>query len=399
MEEHILREHIQQEEASLAELAGALEDLTQEQMEHQVRLAQLGGVLDTKAAQLANIEARMQEAQNAVEQARLELEHLAEQQRRNEEYIQTAAAENAQRQVLQGELRSALEELKQRHQSVQKERAVLRADLVQVEKEQLRRERALYRLEVELGQLEGQQDQLRQALAERELSLAAVLNRRVTLKESALKGSIEELRRQIRELGLVNPTAPEEYERVLERCAFLRQQLEDLNEARADLMDVINEMDRLCRTRLREVFQEVRTEFQRLFSWLFQGGSADLVLTDPDSILTTGIDVLARPPGKKLQNLLLLSGGERALTAIALLFAIRRVKPSPFWVLDEIDATLDESNLERFNQLMKEFSQDTQFLVVTHRQRTMEHAHTLYGVTMGEEGVSQIISVALRRSS
>jgi chromosome segregation protein len=322
---------------------------------------------------------------------------LAAQQRENEAYIEQAAAGNAQRQVDQQELRRELEEKLAARQGLQQEKAELGAELKEVQREQLRRERALYRLEVELGQLESQEEQVRETLAERGLSLAAILNREVQAKEPELKARIEELRQQIRDLGLVNPTAHEEYERVLERCSFLENQLADLNEARAGLLDVISEMDKLCRTRLQEVFDQVRLEFQKLFSWLFQGGSADLVMTDPQSILTTGIDVLARPPGKKLQNLLLLSGGERALTAIALLFAIRRVKPVPFWVLDEIDATLDESNLHRFNQLMQEFAQDTQFLVVTHRQTTMESAHTLYGVTMGEEGVSQIISVALKQ--
>lgn len=210
-----------------------------------------------------------------------------------------------------------------------------------------------------------------------------------------MKRNIADLRSQIKELGLVNPGATQEYERVMERCSFLQTQLEDLNEARESLQDVINEMDKLCRTKLWDVFRQVQVEFQKMFSQLFLGGKAELVLTDPESILTTGIDVMARPPGKKLQNLLVLSGGERALTAIALLFAIRKVQPTPFWVLDEIDAALDESNLGRFVELMEDFSKDTQFLVVTHRPRTMEAAHTLYGVTMGDEGCSQIISVAL----
>ena len=397
MEEQMLRDHIQKEEEGLAEMAAALERLANEHTEQQVHVAELKGVLENKRTHLTNLDQRKKEALAFVEQAQLELDQIAGEQRKNEEYIAAAAAENVQRQARQDELREELERWKLERQAVQKEKAQLGKELTEAQQEQLRRERALYRLEVELGQLASQQDQIREALAERDLSLAAVLNREVKQKEAALKRFMEELRGQIRALGLVNPTAHEEYERVLERCSFLQNQLEDLNEARAGLLDVINEMDKLCRTRLREVFEQVRVEFQKLFAWLFQGGSADLVMTDPESILTTGIDVLAKPPGKKLQNLLLLSGGERALTAIALLFAIRRVKPTPFWVLDEIDATLDEGNLERFNQLMEEFSTDTQFLVITHRQRTMEHAHTLYGVTMGEQGVSQIISVALRQ--
>ena len=397
LEEQLLREHIHKEEEGLAELAASLEQLSQEHTGQQLHLVELKGLLENKRTQLSNLVRRKEEALAAVDQAQGEMTELAAQQRENEAYIKQAAAGNAQRQVDQQELRRELEEKLAARQGLQQEKAELGAELKEVQREQLRRERALYRLEVELGQLESQEEQVRETLAERGLSLAAILNREVQAKEPELKARIEELRQQIRDLGLVNPTAHEEYERVLERCSFLENQLADLNEARAGLLDVISEMDKLCRTRLQEVFDQVRLEFQKLFSWLFQGGSADLVMTDPQSILTTGIDVLARPPGKKLQNLLLLSGGERALTAIALLFAIRRVKPVPFWVLDEIDATLDESNLHRFNQLMQEFAQDTQFLVVTHRQTTMESAHTLYGVTMGEEGVSQIISVALKQ--
>ena len=396
-EEQLLREHIQQEEARLAELAASMERLNQERTAKQVRTAEFKGFMESKRTNLVNLEQRRREALLAVEQAQAELDQISLERSRNEEYIARAAQENAQRQVQLAELKAELEQRRGELQAAQKERADLGAELAQVQKEQLRRERTLYRLEVELGQLADEQEHVRESLTERGLSLTAIVNRQVPQKEAELKNAIEELRRQIRELGLVNPTAHEEYERVVERCSFLEKHLSDLNEARAGLLDVISEMDKLCRTRLREAFAQVRVEFQELFSRLFQGGSADLVLTDPESILATGIDVLARPPGKKLQNLLLLSGGERALTAIALLFAIRRVKPVPFWVLDEIDATLDESNLERFSQLMHEFSQETQFLVITHRERTMERADTLYGVTMGAEGVSQIISVALRQ--
>ena len=396
-EEQRRREQIQAQEAALVHLAGSVESLAHQHTQEQVRLAELKGVLENRRMHAANLEQRISEAQGTAGQAQGDLDQIAADRLQNEQYIKDAGEANAKRRQQQKELQAALDFRKQERHRVQQERAQLGQELIQVQKDQLRRERALYRLETELSQLQSGQEQIREALTERGLSLASIVNREVQKKEAALKRSIEDLRSQIRDLGLVNPTAAEEYERVVERCSFLQDQLADLNEARASLMDVINEMDKLCRTRLREVFDQVRQEFQTLFTWLFQGGSADLVLTDPESILTTGIDVLARPPGKKLQNLLLLSGGERALTAIALLFAIRRVKPVPFWVLDEIDATLDESNLERFSALMQEFSQDTQFLVITHRTRTMENADTLYGVTMGDQGVSQIISVALNR--
>lgn len=394
-EEQARRSEIQREETALSELATAVEEVGAARTQEQVRLAELKGSLENQRIQLANLVQQKKQAQNLLEQSHRELEELAEGRVANEEAIRrTELALEEQRQH-QAELEEALARQKDELGRVQEERSRLGAELVQKQKEQLSKERALYRLEVELSQLEAEQEQIKEALAERELTLASIVNREVERSETALKRDIEVLRGEIRDLGLVNPAANEEYEQVLERCAFLRTQLADLDEARESLQDVINEMDKLCRTKLKEVFEQVRVEFQKLFKRLFVGGTADLVLTDPDSILTTGIDVLAKPPGKKLQNLLLLSGGERALTAIALLFAIRRVKPTPFWVLDEIDAALDESNLERFTELMMEFSQDTQFLVVTHRPTTMEAAHTLYGVTMGDEGVSQIISVEL----
>lgn len=394
-EEQERRNQIQREEEVLRELAATIEQLAEGETKKRVRLAELKGELENQRIRLANLEQQQGACLQASQSALQEVERLEQDQAANEQIILDTQKANEERKQKQVQLQVYLAKKKQERQEVQKESSQVGTELIQAQKEQLQRERALYKLEVELGQVEESKEQILSVLRERELSLVSILNREVETKESTLKKTMEDLRGQIRQLGMVNPAANEEYERVLERCSFMREQLEDLDEARESLQNVINEMDKLCRTKLQEVFEQVRVEFQRIFSRLFVGGTADLVLTDPESILTTGIDVLAKPPGKKLQNLLLLSGGERALTAIALLFAIRRVKPVPFWVLDEIDAALDESNLVRFNELMEEYSQETQFLVVTHRQSTMEMAHSLYGVTMGEQGVSQIISVAL----
>jgi chromosome segregation protein len=147
--------------------------------------------------------------------------------------------------------------------------------------------------------------------------------------------------------------------------------------------------------RFAESFERIREEFQHVFVQMFGGGRADLHLTEPHNLLETGIEIVAQPPGKKLQNLTLLSGGERALAAIALLFAVLRIKPVPFCVLDEVDAALDEANLTRFTKYMREFSSKTQFIIITHRKRTMEGADVLYGITMQESGVSKLVSVKL----
>lgn len=209
------------------------------------------------------------------------------------------------------------------------------------------------------------------------------------------QADIKELKRQITILGEVNLGAIEEYTRVSERYEFLSEQKNDLVEAKTTLYQVIREMDEEMSKRFKITFDAISREFRIVFTKLFGGGRADLVLNDPDNLLETGIDVVAQPPGKKLQNLQLLSGGERALTAMALLFAILQVKPVPFCVLDEVEAALDEANVTRFAQYLREFSEQTQFIVVTHRKGTMEEADVLYGVTMEEGGVSKLVSVKL----
>ncbi|MCL6516450.1 chromosome segregation protein SMC [Alicyclobacillus sp.] len=211
----------------------------------------------------------------------------------------------------------------------------------------------------------------------------------------AARREADRLRRAMAELGTVNAGAIEEWERLRERLAFLTQERDDLERARADLNRVIDEMDEEMSRRFLQTFEQIRAEFQVSFRQLFDGGRADLTLTAPDQPLTTGIEVIAQPPGKKLQNLNLLSGGERALTAMALLFAILKVRPVPFCVLDEVEAALDEANVGRFAQQLRRFSDETQFIVITHRRGTMEEADVLYGVTMQESGVSSLIGVRL----
>ncbi|MEE6448964.1 chromosome segregation protein SMC [Gottfriedia acidiceleris] len=203
------------------------------------------------------------------------------------------------------------------------------------------------------------------------------------------------LKRSIEELGTVNIGAIDEYERVSERHDFLQEQRTDLNEAKITLYNVISEMDEEMTKRFETSFSAIREKFQVVFTQLFGGGRADLVLTDKENLLLTGVDIVAQPPGKKLQNLGLLSGGERALTAIALLFAILQVRPVPFCVLDEVEAALDEANVARFAKFLKYFSEQTQFIVITHRKGTMEECDVLYGVTMQEYGVSTLVSVRL----
>ncbi|ATW24627.1 chromosome segregation protein SMC [Candidatus Formimonas warabiya] len=223
----------------------------------------------------------------------------------------------------------------------------------------------------------------------------ALLKKKEIVSKRAVALRISEIEKEIAILGTVNLNAIEEYDRVNERYQFLSLQQKDLVEAREALYKVIGEMDRIMTQRFQDTFWAVSHQFNHTFNQLFGGGFAELRLTDPGNLLETGVEIVVQPPGKRLQHLSLLSGGEKALTGIALLFAILIVRPSPFCVLDEIEAALDEANVDRFAAHLHQFSGKTQFIVVSHRQGTMEIADVLYGVTMEENGISKSLSVKL----
>ncbi|WP_225047509.1 chromosome segregation protein SMC [Lacticaseibacillus kribbianus] len=210
-----------------------------------------------------------------------------------------------------------------------------------------------------------------------------------------LKSRLKLLRRGLDELGPINPNAIAEYDAVKERYDFLTKQQDDLLEAKAMLQKTMGELDSEVASRFAAMFTATNQAFTEIFPRMFGGGSAQLSLTDPDDLLNTGIEISAQPPGKKLQRLSLLSGGERALTAIVLLFAILQVRPVPFSILDEVEASLDEVNVNRFGEFLRHYSSDTQFIVITHRRGTMLAANMLYGVTMQESGVSSMVAVSL----
>ncbi|HEX3033319.1 MAG TPA: AAA family ATPase, partial [Bacillota bacterium] len=287
------------------------------------------------------------------------------------------AAERQARTELGGSLADMERQIRQRQQ----EQARVQQELHTAELRQTRLE-----TEVEAGVnrlWEEYQLTFEQALLEKQ----EIPNRRTVVSR------INELKTNINALGVVNLGAIEEYARVKERYEFLQRQYKDLDQAKAGLFQVIDEINQIMTSRFSEAFRAINGHFNDVFQKLFGGGRAELILTDANNLLETGLDIMAQPPGKKPQHLSLLSGGERALTAIALLFAILTVKPSPFCVLDEIEASLDEANVRRFADYVKEFSQATQFIVVTHRKGTMEVADALYGITMDETGVSKVVSM------
>jgi chromosome segregation protein len=232
---------------------------------------------------------------------------------------------------------------------------------------------------------------------EYEMTLNHALNFKSETESSltTMKKEVHDLKQKIKALGDINVNAIEDYKNLVERFEFLTTQREDLLTAEEKLLDIIAELDEAMRIQFKEKFNEINEQFNQVFKELFGGGRGILELTNSDDVLEAGIKIVAQPPGKKLQNMMLLSGGERAFTAIALLFAIQRLKPSPFCVLDEIEAALDDANVDRFAQYLHKLSQHTQFIIITHRKGTMESADALYGITMQEKGVSTLVSVKL----
>lgn len=217
------------------------------------------------------------------------------------------------------------------------------------------------------------------------------------IDEDEARNKVSIYKSEIRKLGMVNLAAIEEYERVNTRYEFLSNQKEDLLKAEETLLDIMNEMDDVMIEEFKKTFEKIRQEFKVVFRELFHGGNADLILTNPDDILTTGVDIVASPPGKKLTTITLLSGGEKTFTAISLLFAILNVKTVPFCLFDEVEAALDDANVNAFGNYLKNYKNKTQFLIITHKKKTMEYADTLYGITMQESGVSKLVSVKLNQ--
>jgi chromosome segregation protein len=206
---------------------------------------------------------------------------------------------------------------------------------------------------------------------------------------------INELKAEIRELGPVNVAAIEDYAKTKERYSFMKKQHDDLVLAEEKLVRVIQDITQVMKKQFVEQFEIINKNFSLVFKELFEGGHAEVQLADTDSVLESNIDIIVQPPGKKLQNMMLLSGGERAMVAIALIFAILRMRPAPFYILDEIEASLDDANVYKFAEYIRRFTDTLQFIAITHRKGTMEAADILYGVTMQEHGISKVVSMRM----
>jgi chromosome segregation protein len=392
-----LRQEQQQNRAREELLNQKLQSLSDRLTEQKVVLASQREKLKSLENALAYAKQNRQEALEMQERLELELAQLAEQkaslglslaqleEREIQLVLECQQLENGQKR-LEAELVEAQTRLRS-----------LDAELNQLSKVLKELKEEHHQVAMQLTRLEVEWDNAVSRLQEKfQLTWEEAKGRQLELtSRREAENRVRILKKELNELGLVNPNAMAEYERLEERFRFLKTQQEDLLEARKGLFKIIDEMEKIMGRRFKETFEEVEIAFQDVFTYLFNGGKATLQLTDAGNLLESGIDIIAQPPGKKMQNLSLLSGGERALTATALLFALLKVKPSPFCVLDEIESNLDDVNVERVAQFIREFTEQTQFIVVSHRQGTMEAADALYGVTMEEKGVSRLISVKL----
>jgi len=388
--------HIEELEAKYAEQKQQQQTLVDRLTDLKVALGQITEQSKALKQIIVSLQSQMQENRTAAEIAQEEIRNCSEQwlqaQRDilnceagvSELFVEKEKNQESSR-LLHKEIERLLEERKQTEELVRLRRA---------EKEET--EQKINELKIELSQLEVKRQDLVERVQEQlqiDLAKAYENYRDQEVDWERIKEEIAELRDKIERLGNVNIDAIDEQETLEKRHNFLSSQVQDLNSSRAQLQQLINRLNKKSRERFRQTFEEIRGHFQEIFRKLFGGGRADIILEDAEDILESGIEVIARPPGKETRSISLLSGGEKSMTAIALLFAVFKTKPSPFCFLDEVDAALDEANNERFNMLLREFQKDSQFIIITHAKRTMSIADVLFGITMQIRGVSKKISV------
>ena len=251
--------------------------------------------------------------------------------------------------------------------------------------------------EVNCAKLEVKLDNLLEMLTE-EYNLTyeyASVSYNLDMSVDLAREKVKALKKELESLGNVNLGSIDEYERISKRYDFLNNQKCDLENSSNELKDIIKQMDDIMIDKFKNTFDKIKDEFSNIFKLMFKGGTGELKLSNPDDLLNTGIDIIAVPPGKKINSPISLSGGEKALTAICLLFAMLKVKPSPFVILDEAEAALDEVNVDMFGKYLVREKENSQFIVITHKKRMMEYADCLYGITMQESGVSKIVSAVL----
>ncbi len=403
--EEILLTTLEEEEKTLQETLHAkdteLHTLRQAIQVHQAVVSQARVEAETLRERLLGKQKEEENAQWQLSSLNQRREEVAKERTSNAERLTQLSATQEEKSKLLETLQTrrdghqgALSELLKERESLQGQLREFETDISDRRQTLAEAQAAVQEAEFQARTLDQERQRFERSLQEsHQLSIEEARARYGELVPNAEE--LARIRRRLENLGAVNLAAPEEHAQLEERYHFLLTQQQDLLKAKEDLHQAIAKINATTREHFKTTFDQVRKNFQELYQTLFQGGEADVVLTDEHNLLESGIDIVAQPPGKKLQNIALLSGGEKALTAIALLFAFFMVKPSPFCLLDEVDAPLDEANVGRFLNMVKTFAEKTQFIVITHNKRTMEMADILYGVTMAELGVSSLISVKL----
>lgn len=336
----------------------------------------------------AALEKGKKDSRSAIEEKEAKIKEIQEQ-------IQASSEDNSQ-------LKEAIKNISEEKEAVSRQQKNLFQKREEISTRLSDLDKDLFRVQAQAEKLEEHLESLASYMwseYEMTLSQARELKKEEFFSLPEIRRQIEDLKGKIKALGNINVNAIEDYKEVSERYEFMRTQHEDLVNAQAELEKIIEELDTGMRRQFDEKFREIRAEFDKVFKELFGGGRGTLELLEGEDILEAGIQIIAQPPGKKLQNMMQLSGGEKALTAISLLFAIQNLKPSPFCLLDEIEAALDDSNVDRFAGYLHKLTTNTQFIVITHRRGTMMSADRLYGITMQEKGVSTLVSVNLIEDS
>jgi chromosome segregation protein len=368
------------------------------------RVRELTQVIEQRRGELSSFVGRKEHAESEIIESRGLIEKLQhDREQVNAQTAELVAQKQAQDEDVAGH-EEGLREQRRRLTELQEKRGALEVELAQKNMSvQNLRERVQQKYHVSLDSIRSECITITYAdegpakvhvMTPEEMAAAGA----ATDWEAVAK-QVEELQQRIDEMGPVNLVAIEEYEETEQRYQFLSKQHDDLVQAKAQLLEVINRINVQTREMFRETFEKIRDNFRAMFTEVFGGGKADLVLMDESDLLESGIEIVARPPGKQLQTISLLSGGEQTMTAVALLFSIYQVKPSPFCVLDELDAPLDESNINRFIRVLQRFLANSQFIIITHNKRTIGMADVLYGITMQEHGVSKIVSVKFHKAN
>jgi len=419
-------------QSQVQELTGSLENLRQERdaantglTESRVALAAEEQMCASYQQQRQSLEQRIRELTQVIQQRRSELSSFVVRKEQAESEIQESRGLIEKLQHDREQVNAQTAELVAQKQSQDADVSAREETLREQRRHLTEQQERRGAIDVELAQKNMAVENLRERIQQKyHVSLDSIRSECITItyadegparvhvmtpEEMAAAGAatdwnavaqqVQALQQRIDEMGPVNLVAIEEYEETEQRYQFLSKQHDDLVQAKAQLLEVINRINVQTREMFRDTFEKIRESFRAMFTEVFGGGKADLVLMDENDLLESGIDIVARPPGKQLQTISLLSGGEQTMTAVALLFSIYQVKPSPFCVLDELDAPLDESNINRFIRVLQRFLKHSQFIVITHNKRTIGMADVLYGVTMQEHGVSKIVSVKFHKTS